>query len=621
MDKRQNQSIEENSISFKHRTGQFKKPYIVVLQDGEIVTPELSYQGKSAKRRFFRSALSGFASDLVPGEVAQLRRDARVKYIVPDKIIKASAQVKPTGIRRALADQNQLAAINGDGGELDVDVAVIDTGIDSSHPDLNVVEQVNFTADPTADDGNGHGTHVAGTAAARDNSDGVVGMAPGARLWGIKVLDANGSGRLSDVIAGIDFVAENADQIEVANMSLGGPGRDDRNCGIDNRDPMHQAICRAVDLGVVFVVAAGNEAQDAANVTPAAYDEVLTVSAIVDTDGQAGGLGGATSVGADDSLASFSNFGADVDLAAPGVAIESTVPGGGLASFSGTSMASPHVAGGVALLLTTQSKPSDFNGVKAVHAALLNKAFAQDSASGFNGDVDGFAEPLLNAQSLGEADNDEPEPVSPALTLSVRTDKDIYIAGEDSFARLTIEPRTELDEPVSGLPVDNFILTLDGQGIDGLNFSGSQSGVYTADINLADLATGAHTLKATVTDDRGLTAEAATVFEVQSQDGVFVSAVTYATKGGRKNTHLTIQFELGTSNPKTRLRGSQVFFNLFRDGQLVDSLIADAKRGSVAEFSLKGAPAGCYTTQVFDIAADGLVHLSDQDAADSGFCL
>ena len=185
------------------------------------------------------------------------------------------------------------AAIDGADQRVDVDVAVIDTGVDLDHPDLNVnpagAKNCTVFGLGSADDHNGHGSHVAGTIGALDNTTGVVGVAPGARIWPVKVLNAAGSGLNSDVICGIDYVAAHADEIEVANMSLGGGGEDDGNCGATNDDAMHAAICETVAHGVTFVVAAGNDSADASTSTPAAYDEVITVSALADFNGQPGG--------------------------------------------------------------------------------------------------------------------------------------------------------------------------------------------------------------------------------------------------------------------------------------------------------------------------------------------
>jgi subtilisin family serine protease len=194
--------------------------------------------------------------------------------------------------------------------------------------------------------------------AALDNDIGVVGVAPGARLWGVKVLSDQGSGYKSHIIAGIDYVTANAGSIEVANMSLGGSGSDDGKSCSATTDSYKKAICNSVAAGVTYAVAAGNSSADAATAVPAAYDMVITVSALADFDGLPGGRAAATCrADVDDTFANFSNYGADVDLIAPGVCITSTWPTALIASgyntISGTSMASPHVAGAAALYKAT----------------------------------------------------------------------------------------------------------------------------------------------------------------------------------------------------------------------------------------------------------------------------
>ena len=353
----------------------------------------------------YRHALKGFAATVPAARLAQLQADPDVVSITPDHVVNAlkkptptpvptpppsSSQTLPTGINRIEADLSSTARINGTDERVDVDVAVIDTGIDLDHPDLNVYVAggYNCTKFSTFDDGNGHGTHVAGTIGALDNNVGVVGVAPGARLWPVRVLDNRGSGTWSSIICGVEYVTTNADSIEVANMSLGGVGSDPPGTGCDTGDPLHDAICNSVLAGVTYVVAAGNEADDAANHVPAAYDEVISVSALADFDGQPGSAAAATCLtDVDDTFAYFSNYGDDVDLIAPGVCIYSTYKGGGYATMSGTSMASPHVAGAAALYLFAHPGASP---------AQVKDALQTAGTSDWTGDTDGTQEPLVN---------------------------------------------------------------------------------------------------------------------------------------------------------------------------------------------------------------------------------
>jgi subtilisin len=335
-------------------------PYIVVLDNGadarSVATAQASRFGFDLGH-VYTSALQGYSATMSPAVAAALEATPGVRWVQHDRAVSIDAQTTPTGINRANADASPTAAINGSDQRVNVDVAVIDTGADLSHPDLNIysagAKNCSIGA-INANDMNGHGTHVSGTIGAIDNGNGVVGMAPGARIWPVKVLTDAGSGLNSDVICGIDYVTAHASQIEVANMSLGGAGSDDGNCGNTNQDAMHKAICKSVAAGITYAVAAGNDSEDAANSTPAAYDEVITVSALADFNGVPGG--GAPSTcrsDVDDTFASFSNFGSDVDIIAPGVCINSTWMLGGYNTISGTSMASPHVAGGAALYKAT----------------------------------------------------------------------------------------------------------------------------------------------------------------------------------------------------------------------------------------------------------------------------
>lgn len=369
--------------------------YIVVLSDGAAPTKVASDHASKYGAQvdyLYNAALKGYAAHMSASSAARLANDPRVLFVQRDGVVHATEQTTPTGINRSDAELSPTAAIDGVDARVDVDVAVIDTGVDLDHPDLNVFTAgaKNCSTGRSADDGNGHGSHVAGTIGAIDNGTGVVGMAPGARIWPVRVLDNRGSGSWSAVICGIDYVTANASRIEVVNMSLGGAGSDDGNCGNTNNDAMHKAICRSVAQGITYVVAAGNSAADSSTFVPAAYDEVITVSALADFDGVPGGAGAATCRSdVDDTLANFSNFGADVDIIAPGVCIRSTWKGGGYNTISGTSMASPHVAGGAALYKS--KNPSATR--EQVKAALLNAGTSDWNSSD---DRDPIKEPLLN---------------------------------------------------------------------------------------------------------------------------------------------------------------------------------------------------------------------------------
>lgn len=370
--------------------------FIVVLDqatDPEQAAAEAERSYGARVDDVYDSALHGFSAGMALAEAQAIAGNAGVTAVQADVRVDLAAQWMPTGVRRADAMASPTAGINGRDGRVDVDVAVIDTGVDLNHPDINVYRPGARNCSMLGvgpDDENGHGTHVAGTIGALDNGYGVVGMAPGARIWPVRVLGPTGGGTMTDVLCGIDYVTRHAAQIEVANMSLGAAGHDDGNCGRTSRDALHQAICASVRAGVTYVVAAGNSSDNAAFYAPASYDEVITVSALADFDGRPGGAAPATCrPDTDDTLASFSNFGRDVDLVAPGVCIRSTWMGGGYETISGTSMASPHVTGAAALYLARHPAA----GPAAVRSALVAAGTAQWSRVG---DPDGIHEPLLN---------------------------------------------------------------------------------------------------------------------------------------------------------------------------------------------------------------------------------
>ena len=268
--------------------------------------------------------------------IRALEAHANIRFVEKDAPTQALETV-PWGVTRVFdGESNLFDTFDTTMGE-NIDVGVIDTGIDGTHDDLNVVGGINtMNDDPYDTDANGHGTHVAGTIAAKQNDEGLVGVAPAVNLYSIKALEDEGSGLTSDIIAGVEWAIEN--ELDVLNMSLGSN---------TYSSAFEETLNTAYDEGMLLVGAAGNEGVDddsGDNVTyPAAYDSVIAVSA--STEESSGPFG------SDETIADFSSTGEEVELIAPGENIESTSPGNETSVKNGTSMAAPHVAGVGALMM------------------------------------------------------------------------------------------------------------------------------------------------------------------------------------------------------------------------------------------------------------------------------
>ncbi len=426
--------------------------YIVVLRhsvpDPRAFANRMSMRHRLKLRHVYRRALRGFSAQIPATILPFLKRHSDIAFIEPDRLVYALNQRLPSGVDRIQADQNDTHKNN----PVDVDIAIIDTGIDLDHPDLNVVASINCArffggCAEGGDDGHGHGCHVAGISAASDNDEGVIGVAPGACLWAVRVLDNNGSGMLSWILNGIEWVTEHADEIEVANMSLGFQG---------TSEALRDAIRTSVDKGVVYVAAAGNDAQDvygndgafgtSDDFSPAAFPEVATISAFGDSDGQPGGLGPDTSYSTDDAFASFSNYsqsmvdsnpvvssGAAIDLLCPGIDIYSADKNGGYTTFSGTSMASPHAAGLAALYIAANGRATDAAGVYRIRQALIDAGIDQDSADG----LADYNDPDGNWETIGWAEDSEP--LEKDLAVMAVSAPQTVVAGEEVDIKVTLK--------------------------------------------------------------------------------------------------------------------------------------------------------------------------------------
>lgn len=294
-------------------------------------------------------------------------------------------QKVPVGMKRINADD-----VTSDEDHKDVNVAIIDTGVAKNHPDLkkNVKGGVNFLPKGDKNDWgpvHPHGTHVAGIIGARDNDTGVVGVAPKANLYSVRVINPNGEGGNGAIVKGIDWAADESNDIDVANVSLGGLAIS----RLTGDDTMGRAVQKAEEKGLALSIAAGNSGLPAKMFTPAGYEEGTTVTAINPRN---------------DHFAAFSNFGiATTTVAAPGVQVLSTVPQdqGSYKKFNGTSMAAPHVAGGMALLLGENPKLSPEQVENTIRKEGISVQWKEQPS------LSGSSEPLMDASELSDGMNAE----------------------------------------------------------------------------------------------------------------------------------------------------------------------------------------------------------------------
>jgi len=590
--------------------------------------------------------------------IEQLRSRVDVEYVEEDVVLYAAAQAAPWGVDRIDADLVWPTGNTGQG----VKVAILDTGIDYDHPDLAVAGGVNFvgsirdgSTNPTDwNDNHGHGTHCAGIVAARNNAMGVVGVAPDASLWGVKILNDNGSGYTSDIIQGLDWCVSNG--IRVASMSITGPST-----------ASFQSACdRAYAAGVLLVAAAGNSGGTVGY--PAAYASVLAVSA---TDSQ-------------DRRAYFSSNGPQIELGAPGVSIPSTYKGGGYAYMSGTSMACPHVVGAAALVWA-----SGFGSAAAVRERLTSTAEDLEP-SGFD---TSFGYGLVDAQrAAGGTSSPPPAPVdkpptvdiaSPAQgstvsgTVLVRADAtddkgvtqveflvdgvriglDTYsgdgwtaswntivsIDGQHTLAARATDttgqtttdsitvtvgnadalPSVQITTPQNGTTVSGGITisaASDDKGVVSVTFTvdgrtiavDSDGGNgWSASWDTTSAADGNHTVTAVATDTKGQTASHSvlvTVKNVAPPTGTTASvrSITYSTAGGYaedRDLYITLYVENDQGSP---VENASAFVAIYLNGRINQVLSARTDASGSATLRIVYASSGSYETRIYSLTAAGL---------------
>jgi|GEM_PF-494124 len=419
-------------------------------------------RGAGGDIKYTYHLVPAIATSVPEAAIQGLLRNPRVTSIEPDITVYAiDAELDNTwGVKRIGAGTVHDGGNKGTG----VKVAIIDSGIDYTHPDLdaNYAGGYDFVNDNTVPmDNDGHGTHVAGTIAAEDNDVGVVGVAPEASIYALKVLEG-GTGLYSDVIAAIEWAVDNG--IQVTNNSYGSSG--------DPGTMVKAAFDNAYAAGVLHVAAAGNSGNPPGffdNVIyPARWDSVIAVAA-TDTS---------------DNRASWSSTGPDVELSAPGVNINSTLPGGGYGGKSGTSMASPHVAGTAALVIAAGITGNDVVRQKLVDTADDLGDTGLDPKYGY-GLVDA-------AQAVGTAPNTTPPTVVSTSPVADATDVAV-----DTVITATF------NEAMDAATITTSSFTLAGVSGSVSYDSGTYTATFTPSANLAYSTTYTATLSTAITDAAG----------------------------------------------------------------------------------------------------------------------
>ena len=561
-------------IGFKHRPGAAEQNLI---------------RGQGGSIKHTHHLVPAISATLSEAAVARLRRDPNVAVVEIDglfhKIDIASELSNTWGV-------NQIGAgtvhANGNSGA-NVKVAIIDSGIDYTHADLGGClgagckveggyDFVNKDSNPMDDDG--HGTHVAGTIAANRDGGGVVGVAPDAKLYALKVLDASGSGYFSDIIKALEWAVANG--IQVTSNSYG-----------SSSDPgtlVKAAFDNAYAAGVVHIAAAGNSGNCSGNRDsvgyPAKYASVIAVAATAKSNVRP----------------CWSSAGPAVELSAPGVTINSTKLGGGYIEYSGTSMATPHVAGVAALVIA--AGVSDANGDGRINDEVRQILTSTATDLGTAGRDKFYGYGLVNAIA---AVNAVGAPPAPAVQVALSTDKSSYVSGTDTNALLTATVTDENGLALSALGSGAFATTVDGTSA-AVNFTETAaSGTYTGNLTLSGLSSASHNVKVTVTDG-AVSGFGTATFSVQSAvtaTTASVTSITYALSG-RNNRNLNITTTVNNNLGKA-VAGASVSIRLYRNGSLAGSGTGTTATNGQVTFVYSNAPSGTYGTSITNVVASGLI--------------
>ena len=490
----------------------------------------------------------------------------------PAQTIYDAPQQTPWGVTR-------IDALASGSTGTDVRIAVIDSGI-GPNADVLVAggyDFVNNDAEPLDD--NGHGTHVAGTIAALNNSIGVIGGAPDALIYAVKVLNRRGSGSYSDIIAGIEWCIAN--DMQVINMSLGGES---------DSQLFHDAIAAANDAGILVVVAAGNDATSGNNVQyPAAYDEVLAVAA---TD-------------VNNEIGYFSSHGYWVDIAAPGVSVLSTIPNDGLDSFNGTSMAAPHVAAAAALVLA--------NDPTLTNTDLRARLLATATDLGSAGWDEFFGQGLVDANAA----------VNPPAPLA----HDVALTSVVAPAQVNLNETFNVTVNVVNNGTNDETVTVSlassaGTSYEQVFVAAGASATVSFGATAGTAGTETFTATASIASDENPANDLATatteVIDPNDVTTIHVGTIAYRLSG-KKGRDLVVEVSVVDASSGA-IAGASVSVTLNLNGTPVGTGSATTGANGVASFRLRNAPSGTYTTTIDGVVgANGETYNAAANVSDPSF--
>ena len=473
-----------------------------------------------------------------------------------------------------------------------VKIGIIDSGVDYTHQDLDDVyvggyDFIENDDDPA--DVYGHGTHVAGSACAEDDGLGVVGVAPNCALYSLRVLNDSGVGSWGTTIAAMDWAIENG--LQVVNLSLG-----------SSQDPgstVKAAFDNAEIANMVIVAAGGNSGNPPGKgnnvIYPAKYASVIAVAA---TD-------------SNDKRPSWSSTGEEIELAAPGVSVLSAwndadspynpqpyiLDGDYYKEGSGTSMASPHVAGAAALVIAAGITDND-----EVRAILTSTA----DDIGTTGKDEYYGYGLVNVAAAVAA----VVPPSPSVNVDLSVDKANYESGVDTTSILTTAVTDENGSAITGLSSSDFDTTVNGVATIVTFTETTTAGTYTGNLDISGLADGDYTVEVTATDTRSISSSSSANFSIGSAPAEaitsIVNSITYTTAGGKNsdkhlNIHVAVIDDFG--NP---VANTSISIKLDRDRSLEATGTGTTRGDGIVIFSYKNAPSGTYSTVITDVIATGL---------------